>query len=159
MSKRPGPPPERILSYAAEVETLVTWIVIAHVSSGREGFGLLLRYAADRVPVEQKIKMLQEIVTTYDDIPNPYDGFFEDLKLINDVRVRVAHSVHMRTGLVPQGRYVSFRRGGAMSVPEHELRDQVGLAMRRKEKLRKAIGSISKAVGVGEMFGEQPMPN
>jgi len=56
------PEPTDILSKAASVENIMTWLLAQATCKGPREFGWFTRYAADRIPVDVKINMLGDVV-------------------------------------------------------------------------------------------------
>lgn len=148
MSRR-RPNPNQILSKAAAMENLVTWIVAASIARDPRSFSWFMKYAADRIPVGEKIKLLGEVVKSLPDPTAVYDDFLDDLRTINAVRVHVAHAIFIPPGTDADGAgYVKFRNGRPTRIADDELRAQVADAMNRAVKVAKAMQVIQKEAGL-----------
>ncbi|MBA8803572.1 hypothetical protein FB382_001863 [Nocardioides ginsengisegetis] len=149
MANRRGPRPESILSRAAALENLTTWIIAASIAKDERAFGWFLHYAADRIPVEEKVKLLGEIVT---ELPEPtvvYSEFLDDLRFINRVRVQVAHSVFIFAGFDSLGAgYVNFKKGKPRRMSDDDLRTQVADATKRAKRAGTAFSAIVREAGL-----------
>jgi hypothetical protein len=144
----PEPVPTDILSTAASIENIVTWQIARSITKGDRAFKWFMKYAADRVPVPDKIRLLGEVVASLRDPSIVYPEFLDDLRLINDVRVRVAHSVFIpegETNLTPG--YVNFRKGQPDRMSETDLRAEVAKALSHAQSVMDALQLIAEDSG------------
>lgn len=137
-----------ILAKAAAVENLVTWLIASRVCSDPAAFGMFMRYAADRIPVDEKTRLLAEIVAELPDGVGVYEGLADDLRAINEVRRFVAHAVYIDPGVDTLGSgYVIFRKGKPKRVPADEVRTQTADALKRLKRVGPALAKINEALG------------
>ena len=97
-----GPEPTEILSRAAAVENMVTWLIASTLCKDEQAFRWFMQFAADRIPVDEKTRLLGKIIETLPDPSLVSHRVLDDLRTINRVRVRVAHSLFIDSPL-PQG--------------------------------------------------------
>ncbi|MEP9364655.1 hypothetical protein ABLE68_16935 [Nocardioides sp. CN2-186] len=142
MATSRGPQPERILAKAATVENLITWVIAASICRDQRGFSLFMRYAADRIPIAEKIKLVGEVVSSLPDPTVVYDGFLDDLRFINQVRVRVAHAVVLPKNHPLGQHYITFRKGKPEHITNDEMRAQVADALKRVTQVGRALRVI-----------------
>ena len=125
------------------MENLTTWVIASSVCVDERAFGWFMRYAADRMPVAEKVNLIGEIVQTLPDPTVIYDGFLDDLRQINRVRVRVAHSIVLPDQTY--GQYVNIRKGLPDSISNDEMRAQVADALKRTARVVTAIQILQQA--------------
>jgi hypothetical protein len=148
-TRRRGPQPLNLLPKAAAVENIVTWLIGSNVCGDERAFGWFMRYMADRIPVDEKIRLLGEIVESLDDDTVGYAELLDDLRQINRVRREVAHSVYIGSGTDDLGEgYVSFRRGKPTRLADDEVRAQVADALKRLKKAGPALRDIATGSGM-----------
>lgn len=153
-----GPEPTEILSKAAAVENIVTWLIASSLCRDERAFGWFMSFAADRIPVSEKIKLLGKIVES---LPHPSvvpGRFLDDLRLINKVRVTVAHSLYIEvppSDGAPAG-HVMFKKGLPTSVSDADLRAQVAAALAATQRSMASFVTIAQASGLMEK--QQPDP-
>lgn len=141
-----APHPLNVLTDAALMENLVTYIIARRVTGEDEfALGLFMSYSADRIPVSEKIKMLGDIIDSFEKPPPElYPTLLDDLRLVNEVRVHVAHSMVVGDGSDPT-RYVKWRRGREVTISEDELREQTRQAHEAATRATTALAILHAA--------------
>lgn len=145
-----GPEPTEILSKATAVENIVTWLIASAICRDEQAFGWFMHFAADRIPVDEKTRLLGKIIESLPDPSVVPDGFLDDLRTINQVRVRVAHSLYIEVPAsdgAPAG-HVMFKKGLPSSVTDEDLRAQVADALLRAQRSMTAFLAIAQASGL-----------
>ena len=122
-----GDRPESILAAAAFLENLTAMLIGLHIAGemGTQGFALFMEFAADRIPVADKIKMLERSVDERYSASNcQYPELFDDLRAVNSLRVLVAHSMISTVPTSNEPFYWKIRRGQPSAIPASELNAQ-----------------------------------
>ncbi|GAB3075464.1 hypothetical protein GCM10027053_46470 [Intrasporangium mesophilum] len=143
-----GPQPLNILAKAAAVENIVTWIIASRLCPDPAAFGLFMEYAADRIPVDEKTRLLAKIVADLPEGSGVYGGLADDLRVINDVRRFVAHAIYVYPGVDDLGpHYVMFKKGKPKRILDRELRTQAADALKRIKRVAPELAKINEALG------------
>lgn len=119
----PLPVPADVLGSWAAIENSMTMLIaVSIVQPTPSNYEIFMQYAADRVPVREKIKMLNAIVERdFKESEYPYDGLSDDLQSINDFRATVAHSSVIAPRDGRPSIYWRMRRGVHSSLTEEEI--------------------------------------
>jgi hypothetical protein len=127
----------------------VTWLIASRLCADPAAFGMFMRYAADRIPVDEKTRLLGEIVAELPEGSDVYAGLTDDLRAINEVRRFVAHAIYIDPGVDALGPgYVMFRKGRPKRVPDEEVRAQTAHALKRMKRVGPALAKINEALGM-----------
>lgn len=153
-----GSEPTEILSKAAAVENIVTWLIASTLCRDEQAFGWFMHFAADRIPVDEKTRLLGKIIESLPDSSVVPTGFLDDLRTINRVRVRVAHSLYIEvppSDGAPTG-HVMFKKGLPSTVSDEDLRTQVADALARAKESMSAFVAIAEASGLMDELRPDP---
>jgi len=133
-------------------------LIASTLCRDEQAFGWFVHFAADRIPVDEKTRLLGKIIEALPDASVVPDGFLDDLRTINRVRVRVAHSLYIEVPPsegAPAG-HVMFKKGMPSSVSDEDLRAQVVDALARAERSMTAFVAIAQESGL--MNKQKPDP-
>lgn len=132
------------------VENMLTWVIAAHITGNSPSqFGLFMKYSADRIPAQERIQMLGEIMRELKVVGEvEQDRVLRGLHAINNVRVKVAHATAIRMPETGETTYVKVKKGLPELISPADLGAQVDAAAQELPGILVAIAQLAAATGV-----------